>query len=44
MSKIGKKRINEVEYPVSKRIKTSHNKKEEIVDFDAINKLILSYK
>ena len=40
MSKIGKKRINEVEYPVSKRIKTSHNKKEEIVDFDAINKLI----
>ena len=40
MSKIAKKRINESEYPNSKRIKKNHNKKEEIVDFDSINKLI----
>ena len=40
MSKIAKKRMNEFEYPNSKKIKKSHGKKEEIVDFDAINKLI----
>ena len=36
MSKIGKKRINETEYSNSKKIK----KEKEIIDFDAINKLI----
>ena len=40
MSKIGKKRISETEYLTSKRIKKDYSKKEEIVDFDSINKLI----
>ena len=39
MSEI-KKRTSEVEYTSSKKIKKNHAKKEEIVDFDAINKLI----
>ena len=41
MSKIAKKRINEFDYPSSKRSKKNHSKKEEIIDFDSINKLIV---
>ena len=41
MSKIAKKRISEIDYPSSKRNKKNHSKKEEIIDFDSINKLIV---
>ena len=41
MSKIAKKRMNESEYQNPKKSKKDHNKKEEIIDFDSINKLIL---
>ena len=41
MSKIAKKRISESEYPNPKRSKKDYSKKEEIIDFDSINKLIL---
>ena len=39
MSKIAKKRVNEFEYPNSKRIKK--NSEEEVINFDSINELIL---
>ena len=41
MSKIAKKRMNESEYPNTKRSKKDHSKKEEIIEFDSINKLII---
>ena len=41
MSKIAKKRINETEYQNPKKIKKSQGKKEDTIDFDAINKLIV---
>ena len=40
MSKIAKKRISESEYPITKKNKKDNSKKEEIIDFDSINKLI----
>ena len=41
MSKIARKRINEFDYPSSKKTKKNHGNEEEIINFDSINELIL---